>query len=632
VKTPAEIQEIKKILLTRKLSVPQHEIRLNLEKLEKAQEIFPLQMQRAMIIQLLHVYEHTKKKVVIQLEELAEKKAPITVVIGVLAEDWAGMANSVAGIIHQKEGNILFLKGFTVHVGSHVAGVVLLAFGIDSEEEYVRFKARKDQLIQIIREASLGSKGKTMLLEDETVKFEIYNQVIHRIRRLYRGKDISTLIGENGEALKFFSSRSREYLEERRIDDLAGLIIDNYHFQLEVGEGRTDKKIRIKNFETEYEKLTGITFCCREEHFSVESFLKSLEFIVPGHIIKHHKSFVNSDNILVYRIEIVDSYGKPLNPVMIKSVENSLAKLITAAANEKLSQVKAIGGFEHYGRAIIPFLMEELKTTGMNQVFINAEKKTDFMIQLKLVIVAARSTRPRLSQLIRKLEASPGIEIFSVVPPRFYKNQCEVDILNLRMNLAEFSSIHAVFATAKEHLKRVYGRIRDFNEGLRDADLHALSELSELSSDVNPLLLKEIYFSLDELYRLETPVPVIADMVRMCNETIQATNREPERPLIAYFQTIRLPPRDTPTKTLLIISHPRDKKVLTKLIHELTGVELYFTRIEWNQRAYLILILKKNGRALEETEIDRIKTLLRKKCCNDMLIIGRDQRQFFDGN
>ena len=51
---------------------------------------------------------------VIQLEELGEKELPLTVVMGVLAEDWTGMANSILGIIHQKHGNVLFLKGFTL--------------------------------------------------------------------------------------------------------------------------------------------------------------------------------------------------------------------------------------------------------------------------------------------------------------------------------------------------------------------------------------------------------------------------------------------------------------------------------------------------------------------------------------
>ena len=38
---------------------------------------------------------------------------------------------------------------------------------------------------------------------------------------MYREPDIDEIIGENGETLKFISSRSREYLQERKLSDLA---------------------------------------------------------------------------------------------------------------------------------------------------------------------------------------------------------------------------------------------------------------------------------------------------------------------------------------------------------------------------------------------------------------------------
>ncbi len=311
--------------------------------------------------------------------------------------------------------------------------------------------------------------GKTLLLEDETIKFEIYNQVIKTIKKMYRGPDIDNIIGENGETLKFFSSRSREYLQERKLSDLAGLVIDNYRFQKQVREGRADKKIKIKNFETLDERLTGITFVCWEENFSVESFLKTLDFIVPGHIIKHHKSFVSAEKLLVYRIEIVDRQGLPLDPEAIKSIESSLEKMISTAADEKFSQIKSVGGYEHYARAIIPFLMSELKATGVCQAFMSVEKKTEFMMQLKLIVVTRLNRKNNLNQLIRLLEGNRGIEILSVVPPSLYQKQTEVNIMNLKITLSEFVSIAAIFQTIKNKLKHLYGQVRDFDEGCATA-------------------------------------------------------------------------------------------------------------------------------------------------------------------
>ncbi len=148
--------------------------------------------------------------------------------------------------------------------------------------------------------------------------------------------------------------------------------------------------------------------------------------------------------------------------------------MISTAADEKFSQIKSVGGYEHYARAIIPFLMSELKTTGISQVFMSVEKKTEFMMQLKLIVVARLDRKNNLNQLIRLLEGNRGIEILSVIPPRLYQKQTEVNILNLKITLADFVSIAAIFQTIKNILKNLYGQVRDFDEGLRDSDMRSL--------------------------------------------------------------------------------------------------------------------------------------------------------------
>jgi hypothetical protein len=604
----SNLEQIRAILSDKKLHISRQKIVDSLALFEHSQEIFPQPQQQALLVQLLHTYENSKKKVVIQLEELGEKKLPLTVVMGVLAEDWSGMGNSILGIIHQKHGNVLFMKGFTLSVLERQLGVVLLSFLIETPEEYGRFLKDKGNLLAALKDASQGTLGKTLLLEDETIKFELFNQVVHAIRRMYRGPDIEEIIGENGEALKFFSSRSREYLQERKLSDLAGLVIDNYRFQKQVREGRADKKIRIKNFETLDERLTGITFVCWEENFSVESFLKTLDFIVPGHIIKHHKSFVSAQKILVYRIEIVDRQELPLNPEAIRSIESSLERMISTAVDEKFSQIKSVGGYEHYARAIIPFLMNELQKTGVSQVFMSVEKKTEFMMQLKLIVVARRERKGGLNRLIRLLEGNRGIEILSVTPPRLYQKQTEVNILNLKITLADFVSIAAIFQTIKNILKRIHGQVRDFDEGLRDNDMRSLMEVTAEARALNPLLIKEIYYNFDEIYRLETAPQILAEIMKLVCSTIKAAKKVDMDRVIVKYQNIRIPLKNEALKTIFVISYAGERKILSKFLEKLPNIDIYFTRIEWEQRFYLILILKKGNLALSFDEIARIKS------------------------
>ncbi len=616
-----KFSEIKAILAGKKLHISKIEIARNLAMIDRSQDIFPQTRQQALLVQLLHTYDNTKKKVVIQLEELGEKKLPLTVVMGVLAEDWTGMANSILGIVHQKHGNVLFMKGFTLTFQGRNLGIVLLSFLILTPEGYGRFLKDKNNLLAALKDASQGTLGKTLLLEDETIKFEIYNQVIKTIKKMYRGPGLEDIIGENGETLKFFSSRSREYLQERKLSDLAGLVIDNYRFQKQVREGRADKKIKIKNFETLDERLTGITFVCWEENFSVESFLKTLDFIVPGHIIKHHKSFVSAEKILVYRIEIVDRQGLPLDPEAIKSIENSLEKMISTAADEKFSQIKSVGGYEHYARAIIPFLMNELKLTGVSQVFMSVEKKTEFMMQLKLIVVTLQNKKNNLNQLIRLLEGSRGIEILSVIPPRLYQKQTEVNIMNLKITLAEFVSIAAIFQTIKNKLKQLYGQVRDFDEGLRDSDMRSLLELMGEARSLNPLLIKEIYYNLDEIYRLETPPKVLAEIMKLVCSTIKAAKKEEMDRVVVKYRNIRHALKNEFIKTIFVVSYAREKKILSHFIDNLRDIQVYFTRIEWEQRFYLILIFKKGNQALPDEEITKIKNEVLNRFLKKALVI-----------
>jgi hypothetical protein len=620
-----ELDDVRAILKGKKLHISQEEIFADLARIELSQKVFPQIQQKALMVQLLHAYENSKKKVVIQMEELGGKKYPLPVIMGVLAEDWSGMANSILGIIHQKQGNVLFVKGFTLELEIHKLGIVILSFMIRNAGDHKRFLAEKSNLQTIIKDASQGSVSKTLLLEDETVRFDIYGKTIKAIRKMYREPDIENIIGENGEALKFISSRSREYLQERKLSDLATLIIDNYRFQKQVREGKVDKKIKIKNFETIYEKLTGITFVCWEENFSVENFLKTLDFIVPGHIIKHHKSFVSREKILVYRIEIVDSHIQPLNPVAIKTIEGSLAKLISTSVNEVFCQIKSVGGYEHYARAIIPFLMEEKEKTGISQVFMTVEKKTEFMMQLKMIIVSPPSRKSSLNRLIASIENHQGIEILSVIPPRLYKKQTEVNIMNLKINLAEFVSIAAIFQTIKNILKNFYDRIRDFDEGLRDRDMSALGELTARLPGVSPLLIKEIYFNFDEIYRMETPSEVLAEIVNLTYATIAAAEKQELGRVIVNYRSVQNPRQGERIKTIFIVSYGRDRRILSRFIGALRDIDMYFTRIEWEQRFYLILIFKKDDRALPPADIAGIKARVLDKYLKSALVIDSDR-------
>jgi len=593
---------IKNILKSKNIIISQNRIKDTLKKIVSSQKVFPLTQQRALLIRLLQIFQNTNKKEVIVLDELKkDKKFPATFIFGVLAQDWTGMSNSILGIINQICKNVLFIKAFTVETEKNRIGIVIVSFTIDTKIEYDQFNKNSKQLINFIKEASRGSISKTLFLEDETIKFEIHNDIVNYISKTYPNPELIDLIGEDSEVLKFISSRSSQYLKERKIRDLSELIVSNYKYIKQIRSGKHEEILKIKNFETKKENLTGITFFCKQISITIEDFLKTLNFIVPGNSIKHHKSFVTSDGILIYRIEIVDRKGKPLDIKLIKTIEYSLKKLIRSSIEKKFSQVKAIGGFEHFARAILPFLMLELKKTNITQVFINANKRSDFSLETKLIIVSFEKKGRNLIKTLDALEKIVGLEITSSLPPKIYNKNVQIDIIKLNINLSEFKNFDDVFYSIKKVLSVFYGDIRDFDQGFREFDMRILTELMTVLNNIDHTLIRDIYFNFDEVYRVEIPFNLLKDCIVLCSDTIKLISRENKLKYIIKHLN-----GDNCDKTILCISYLNSKNSLNKLLKKFKNKKIYFTRVTWDHRVYYIIIASDNKKQLNE---DFIKSL-----------------------
>lgn len=584
-----EIQHLIELLKKGKIKISKKEIRTKLKQILDSQQIFPLDQQRLMLLKLIHNYDITKKKEVIILEEYIRDKFPATIALGVLAEDWTGMSNSILGIIHHKSRNIQFVKGFTVEYEKKTVGIVIIAFNIYSKKELDIFHKEEKSLVKTIKEAAVGSLSKYILQDEEAVKSEIFVQVLKRIKKIYTGEDIEQLTNENGEVLKFFLSRTRKYLEERKIKDLAEFILENFRCQKFVRSGKADEIIKIKNFETTCEQLTGITFVCKDYSISIEDFLRTLDYVVPDHIIKHHKSFVTSDGLLVYRIEIVDKYGSQLTSSLTSSIEKSFNKIVLAAHNSRFSNIKSVGGFEHFARAIIPFLMDEIERTGITQVFLNVTNKTDFNLEIKAIIVRTMKNSGKILDLIPRIDKLTGVEISSFIPTKVYRNSFFVDLFKLKIDLSEFLSVREIFDTLRKSIKKEFGQIRDFDQGLRDINILILSKLIEELNDIDKKIIREIFFNFDEMFRIETNFEIMKEVIRMCFDLILKSKNGSG--IQDFFNSKKI---EGTSKTVIIISCLKDKSSLKTITSTFKEFNINFSKFYIDQKKYSTIIIDTN--------------------------------------
>jgi len=597
-----EIQHLIDMLKNGKIKISKKEIINKLKKILDSQQIFPLDQQRMMLLKLIHNYDITKKKAVIILDEHIRDIYPSTIALGVLAEDWPGMSNSILGLIHHRSRNVQFIKGFTVEFKKKIVGIVILAFNIYSKNELDVFKKEKKSLIKTIKEAAVGSVSKYILQDEEAVKSGIFNQILKRIKKIYTEDDIDQLINENGQVLKFVLSRTRKYLEERKTNDLADFILENFKCQKLVRSGNVNEIIKIKNFETTYEKLTGITFVCKGYVISIEDFLRTLDHIVPDHIIKHHKSFVSSDGLLVYRIEIVDKYGSQLTSLLTSSIEKSFNKIVIAAHNSRFSNIKSVGGFEHFARAIIPFLMDEIERTRITQVFLNVTNKTDFNIEIKAIIVRTFKNKGKILNLIPKIDKLPGVEISSFIPTKVYRDNFFVDLFKLKIDLSEFSSVRDIFDTLRETIKKEFGAIRDFDQGLRDINIFILTKLIDELKEIDKKIIMEIFFNFDEMFRIETNFEVMKEVVSMCYDLTFESKKRTGSPIFINSKKMK----DT-NKTIIIVSCFRDRSFLRTITSLFKEFNINFSKFYIDQRKYSTIIIDSNKDAELRSLIKELK-------------------------
>jgi hypothetical protein len=392
------------------------------------------------------------------------------------------------------------------------------------------------------------------------------------------------------------------------------LIVDNYRFTRKVrSEGGI--QVKINNFTTEYEKLTGITLVCREDIISIEEFLETLEMMVPRYMIKHHKSFVTNDQILIYRLEIMDRYGKPLKKGVIESVQKTLKRLILSTHQKGFTKLKSIGGFEHFARAVIPFLITEYRKTGISQAFINTDKKTVFFVDIRLIIVSRIRSRTVNRRFLNKLLSYPGFDINMIVPPKRYANNVGINMLKLRVDFSVFHDLKEIYTALNSIIEKFFGEVRDFDKGFREIDIMKLRTLYRKSPGLSRILVNEIYFSFDELYRIEKPVELFEVVVDRCARVIDDFEKEPDSCETAlkkdYLEEMNM--------MVLVVScmEKNQQSVLKKILKHLPGDQLYFSRIEWNQRLYLVVVLDGGEEKLSGEMIDQLAGRIRSLVCGD---------------
>lgn len=620
----SHLNDIQQALTKYDLELSRDQINKFLDDIKVSQQYFPIGEQRALIIKLLTDWESSRdKKInVVTSEACHLQDGTCVTTYGVLSVDWPGLFDSCSGVIHEMGWNIYFIKGISLTRRNENLGIVLIGVKTDSEYSHDIIINQKDTIITKIHQAAVGTRAKTFLLSEEIRKLEIYSQVIAQIEKIYTGKDLEQIIGMNGEAVKYFAARSRDYIENRKIEDIAKQIIRNYTFIKKAHKTGKSIELDISNFTTNTEgTFTGVTVAGPAHLLHLEDCLKTIELTIPNFQLKHNREFTTEHGISLYRIEFVDSTELPLGELEQKRLKKAFSTMVLNKRRDRAQWIETIGGFEQYARAIIPLLVREAQNTGKTQVYQSVGQATDLFIDFKVIVVVPSSKEIRkklVTNTVNFLEAVPGFHIHSVKPPKTFGNT-ETFIIDLRVTLVDIENTETIYKIIKKNVHAALGEFRDFDEGMRTIDTAKLKSVRQRLEGVNKNLIRELYYSIEDFFRVSAPIDEIIAHIRIALNMLEKISKKDDTLIVLSRQT-STPCKSgipIPTSTLLCLAYPHQHYNLEKILDIFEPYEVTLSRMERTGRDILLCRITKNEKALSLKEkndlIKKIKMLTKKE-------------------
>ncbi|MBN2105540.1 hypothetical protein JW835_15990 [bacterium] len=612
-----ERNRLKDILNTYSLDITEQQAKNYLYEIEDAQQILPMDMQKALLIKLMYESDTDQKDRVITTSTIAcrLKNHICLTTFGILSPDWPGLSTVCLGVINAMSWNIHYVNAFTIHRNGKDMGVVIISVRTECEEDYQKLLKQTTNILSDLVNAAQVTEGKTNILFEEIRKLLIYSSVISQIENTYKGSNIDSIIGPNGEAVHYFNARSRDYIENRSILDIAQQIIRNYTFIREAHKTSTIQ-LDISNFTTKKEgTFTGLTVSGPAQMMNLEDCLKTIELTIPGFILKHNREFTTKEGIACYRIEFVDQLGHPLGDLEQSRLRRAFSNMVLHKRRDRAQWIESIGGFEQYARAIIPLLLREAQQTNITQVYQSVEKATDLFIVFKIISVVPEPKmlpKDMLNLIVKKIEGVNGLHILRVKPSKTY-GKALLNILDIKASLADIENTETVYRLIREKLQEAIGDYRDFDEGMRSIDTTKLKSVQRMITDIDPTLIREIYYSIEDFYRIGATIDELIAHVRIACDMIQSIEKQNKSYDVICKQvgTHSKKGELIPQASLGCIAYSHELELLESILNVLGKYDITMSRLERTSKDILICRISEDERPLSNSDLENICKTIR---------------------
>jgi len=565
----------------------------------------------------------TRKKVVCELLSGWKKgcKAKVVVdddekdmvLVGVTAPDWPGLASIVLSELHHCGWNLDIMEAFTSMIDNVRVGFVITGIRDRDGDRRAKFVSDASRIESLLTRLAEGRAGTVSLLSRAAERLEEFEAVRQELITLFKGEIPDEVVGEKGELVLFISSRSDEYLRERKANDLAWMIKTNYELVKKVRSSSGKAVFRFRNLRTTREHLTGINIAGFERDISFQNVITALSFAWPGATIRHQRRYTTNDGIVSIRVEMSGPSGLSATKAELAHIRKSLQKLLVSQELEKLKRIHRYGGREHYARALIPLLLRECESTRLNQAYIALLSTSTFLAEFKLLLVSLVDGVDKhdnlVISLVGKIDSIDGLTVVSFKSPSNYGDRW-VDILDITANRETIPDMENTFIAIKEAIEATFGQFRDFDMGMRLNDVRQLNEIREQLKDIPHSVITDFYYRLEDFLRAAAPVEELIAHIRLAFDSLSELLHEGKERCEPIWTEISH--EDNRVATLFCCARMGRAEHLQELLEDLKEFSITASVIDWSGASAVLLRIQDKEHALdEETRNRALKTLIK---------------------
>jgi len=579
--------------------------------------------ERAILIRLLREEDMLPGMSHVITEKVSAGKSDDSIpslLFGVLAPDWAGLADACLGTVHEAGLNIAYTHGFILRRNREKLGVVLMEVELSPHLTQKALDIARAKIQERLSIIAAEDAAKRTLQRQEARRLYAFTSVTDLLRGKLPPDDLKEIMGDSGEALKFFISRHESYINQRTLETVADQILNNYIMKKKIRGGGSDLEISLRPVQFNGKVLTGLTVITREANITFEGLMRLINDLSPQNHRYDDYAYFTADKLSVFHVEITDQQDQPIPAEIQERMEEGIRKLP--------SQKELLGptpGVELIRRKIIPLMIDEEKDIKIPQGYIHPHAPDHF----KLVIVASGSDKGFGLDVVGALTAVPGFSAAMPDKPNFMtsiqngqEHLQEISIIDIWIDRKTLFGVkreswndEEIYNRIEQAVKTIPGfgpKLRIFDRtsrALRQMRLKAVSELAEkLGIPIDQI--KAMFYSIGDRCLLNPEVANEAIMNQIHLEYKAHNSLLSGQPISLVFQEMKMAEND-PSFTALALAARYNQDRLKGIYEAVKGFQVNSVcRTDFDDIILLLFNLTSHSAPLNKTEINALASAL----------------------